>query len=386
MTTTFDSAAHPRGHASNAGSFSDKPQTSPELTLGAADQPILEVFREDREWGIAKVEVGSRTPWGAADHVDHVAPGIAVVGTPSHGGVKLSPERNRLIPKALRQSSGWYEEDCEAAIPGLYFPSAWPHWSQDRFEESVKRWSPDAYEEATGRTVLPGESSVRDEKVWADAHANDYVVRGGSADERPGFKRVKAHLGDGTAAEFLVPVEDLKYGANQSELGQSNRLVIDPARHERLEPLPEPERTPAPLFHEISTPATPSARARLANDLAKRWRRSDGRVETLRDIVERGVSGKSSRVEEGKRIYSLHEKAFVEDSSYSAIQVTKATFDAVQAPDERTPVTIAYQNAQLAQHAFDRAIGWDEQRRLRARLAELDATVDRLRAEEAAAK
>lgn len=34
MTTTFDSSQHPRGHASNAGAFNDKPQSTPDIALG----------------------------------------------------------------------------------------------------------------------------------------------------------------------------------------------------------------------------------------------------------------------------------------------------------------------------------------------------------------
>jgi hypothetical protein len=70
------------------------------------------------------------TPWGKAQSADLVAPGIVVVSTPGHGGVKLSPEFNAKVPKAGRDYAerwvggevGWYEEDVAAGIPILMFP------------------------------------------------------------------------------------------------------------------------------------------------------------------------------------------------------------------------------------------------------------------------
>ena len=79
---------------------------------------------------VSNVRIGSRTPWGTADIVEQIAPGIVVVGTAGHGGVKLSPERNRGISPALRNASGWYEEDCESYIPMMRFPEAFARRDQ----------------------------------------------------------------------------------------------------------------------------------------------------------------------------------------------------------------------------------------------------------------
>lgn len=43
---------------------------------------------------------GGRSPWGQIDHVEILAPGIAMVGTPSHGGIWLAPERRKDMPSA----------------------------------------------------------------------------------------------------------------------------------------------------------------------------------------------------------------------------------------------------------------------------------------------
>ena len=69
---------------------------------------------------IADVE----TPWGAPDNIEHVADGITWYDTPSHGGYHLSDERLAQLPPICRDTragSGWFEEDCDAAIVHLFF-------------------------------------------------------------------------------------------------------------------------------------------------------------------------------------------------------------------------------------------------------------------------
>jgi hypothetical protein len=45
------------------------------------------------------------TPWGVADHVSEIAPGVVEVSTPSHGGFHLNAERNAKVPLAWRVAS-----------------------------------------------------------------------------------------------------------------------------------------------------------------------------------------------------------------------------------------------------------------------------------------
>lgn len=70
-----------------------------------------------------------QTPWGTADVVELIAPGIEWVCTASHGGYRLSPDRNRQVPTAFRALSfaergqqGWYEEDSDWCMVALTFP------------------------------------------------------------------------------------------------------------------------------------------------------------------------------------------------------------------------------------------------------------------------
>lgn len=75
----------------------------------------------------------THTPWGAADTVTNVAPGIDCVTTPSHGGYRLSAEMNAQVPQAWRDASfgklgltGWYEEDCDWCMVAMAFPEHFP--------------------------------------------------------------------------------------------------------------------------------------------------------------------------------------------------------------------------------------------------------------------
>ena len=76
------------------------------------------------------------TPWGAPDTVEPIGTdGIAFVSTPSHGGFYVPPALNSRVPAEHRAitfnrqgESGWYEEDCDAALVVLAFPSLFgPH-------------------------------------------------------------------------------------------------------------------------------------------------------------------------------------------------------------------------------------------------------------------
>lgn len=199
------------------------------------DRATRKAAAEKKQFGETTVHVGSRTPWGTADDVVKVAPGIASVGTPSHGGLKLSPERNKQVNPAWRRSGGWYEEDCEAGIVMVSFPDAFPADPEGLADKSAKNWYPDEYEQVTGKTVTPGESLTRDRQLFEVAHAADYVVFSAqTSDKDPGMVEVAARTGghgSGRPEErrrFLVPRED--YRADGNRFG----FVIDPARHAEM--------------------------------------------------------------------------------------------------------------------------------------------------------
>ncbi len=60
--------------------------------------------------------------------------------TAGHGGIKLSPERNRVVNKAWRRKGGWYEEDVDAAIVILTFPQYFSSTSFEMAQETAARY------------------------------------------------------------------------------------------------------------------------------------------------------------------------------------------------------------------------------------------------------
>ena len=64
------------------------------------------------------------TPWGQADSQTELAPGIISYGTPSHGGIWLSAERQAQLPAGVdnfMHDLRWWEEDCDWAVPYILF-------------------------------------------------------------------------------------------------------------------------------------------------------------------------------------------------------------------------------------------------------------------------
>jgi hypothetical protein len=333
-------------------------QTRPEAVelLISADGAVASV----RELGdVSNIHEGSRTPWGSAQWVSHTAPGIVQVSTAGHGGVKLSPERNRAIPVALRVSSGWYEEDCEAGIAVMYHPEGFPNGSddmdtiRDRARQSVIDWFPGKYETAFGVELDTGVSHQKDQWTWGQLHADDESVisaRGFGDDLPEGMVAVTVarggRLGSGNADDervLLVPGEDYDDDANKHPLGKHHgSFVVDPSKdYQDITPSPKPPLPPRPRYRGIDTSQlTESQRYRAERDLAKQWRFGDGQVKSTRQVIEEGgISGKFSTSQgNGRRKFYLSKPEEAEGDpglgfTY-ALEVPKAVWDAVDAPDK----------------------------------------------------
>ena len=67
--------------------------------------------------------VGSSSPWGEIQSITPLGPDAVAVTTAAHGGIYLSPAAVARIPEPIRQTAysagGWFEEDCDWAIPYL---------------------------------------------------------------------------------------------------------------------------------------------------------------------------------------------------------------------------------------------------------------------------
>jgi hypothetical protein len=128
------------------------------------EQPqVLHYWKEPEE--------GDRSPWGEIQNCAiSTNNGVAIVTTASHGGVRVAPELNNKIPSAFRSKSGWYEEDCNWAIPAYFIPEEYvkvpriygaehqmynPVYAKRMAEKTLRRYYPDKFEKFLARQTAP---------------------------------------------------------------------------------------------------------------------------------------------------------------------------------------------------------------------------------------
>ena len=354
MTSISNTAAERREAArQSTGEFGEHVHSEPELALSETVWPA-ELGGGD-DWGEVTVPYGARTPWGPAQHQEQVAPGIVFVPTEGHGGYFLSPERNKAIPAPFRSRSRWYEEDCEQHIVAFYHFDAVARPDAERTrderlaseDESLRYWYPTAWEKVNGRILEPGESREKDRQTWAADNADEYVMRSQQTIE-DGLILVTARresTGDDDRFIFTREQRDAARDEASEEFGSESRFRI-PAD---MKPQPRPEPEPLkPAFTTVPSTdgLTAAAAKKVQADLDKRWQlRADGQVLTLRQQIEQGhITAKRVYVSDsGAREFYLDN-----DNTSSALKVSKATFDAFEAPDTRTEVDLAREDWQIA--------------------------------------
>ena len=91
---------------------------------------------------------GGSSPWGPIQTVEPLGPDAAFVTTASHGGVRVSLTAWGQLPEAIRSTAfsdnGWFEEDCDWALPYLAL-------GLDAFERDAARAA--EVHQAAARTV-----------------------------------------------------------------------------------------------------------------------------------------------------------------------------------------------------------------------------------------
>lgn len=310
------------------GQFAHDRRAEPSTT-SLSDQP---------NWGsVDEVRIGGRSPWGEIQWVEEIDQGIVRASTAGHGGYKLSPERNRKIPAALRNSDRWYEEDLEANIPVMYFGK--DEEARSSAEERVREWFPDQYEAATGIEVGFGESFVRDKAVWRAEReaAGDWVTTSASmSDDR---LATIVHMSKISAGEldksdemiFVVPLRDeyRNRGENKHFGAYDPPFFIPAARIDQYEHRPVPKPPPRPRATGVNTSALP------AKDMNRYWR-LDGRVTSTKQLIDDGYIIGVDVAKNGKR--SLRCSVTRDDSNtlFYSLPVSKETGDAVAAAIPKT--------------------------------------------------
>jgi len=204
-----------------------------------------------------------RTPWGIAQAVEVLAPGIGLVHTAGHGGIKCDRTANAAIPALWRQPNGWYEEDCECAIPFHFHAKlldlhglAWLKASLSKYPAlaTLKNTFWREYETFFQTTLQPGESCTKDDHLFYVEHANDLIACSAFGDcfqaVPKGLVAVVAKPGGHMSNSrldrwFLVSSEE--YSA------RSRAFLIDPTRHPEIPPL-DPYGPPTPWPMPVNHP------------------------------------------------------------------------------------------------------------------------------------
>lgn len=184
----------------------------------------------------AKTLAPKSSPWGVVQDATELAAGVWLVSTASHGGVKLSPERNAAMPTAVRHADGWYEEDCDWSLAALVHPDAFTAKALTSAHDTARHWLPDEYTAITGEALTPSTSRALSERQFRAMTETAFVVASGFGSWSPFVPEGKVGVcafraSDG--AEQWALVDAAKYKAYPP-------YVLDPEHDEFI---PRPERT-----------------------------------------------------------------------------------------------------------------------------------------------
>ena len=149
------------------------------------------------------------TPWGLSQHAVRYADGIVAHSTAGHGGFSLSPERNRLVPSALRVGGGFYEEDCAWVAVVIAFPELFTEFEKRHADDTLRNVYPQVWEEKHGKLLEPGQSRGKDRSRFDRDNADRWVVISAiQSRHHPGFVECIATLGGRRPTGLGVPSDE----------------------------------------------------------------------------------------------------------------------------------------------------------------------------------
>jgi hypothetical protein len=174
------------------------------------------------------------SPWGGVDHGKDYGEGIFSVSTPSHGGYRIPAKLNKTIPEVFRVKDGWYEEDCDWAVPVFFLSGRFDAEKVANARKTLRAWRWKQWEEHFGEEIPLEESNNKAAELFLLKHANDLL--GGAAwgdwhnNVPEGFVGVSAHRGGDRSRDdgyFLISAKEYVEG----EKNPAEKIVIDPTRH-----------------------------------------------------------------------------------------------------------------------------------------------------------
>lgn len=312
------------------------------------------------QWGTVK---DGRPPaeWGEVNSLVEVAPGVLLANCSGHGGIKLSRERQAVIPYYFRKT--WYEEDCAAAIVRMFHPDEATHAVEseedlervrEEAERLVREYYPEEYEKYTGKKVGLGESYTADAANWYRLHENDTIVRSQADSNISGFVRVTAHTpgNEADTRTYLVPEKDLDQPREQFGKFLAPRLLPSSA----VDVTPPANWNLAPPATRINVDQlTPNQKWRAVEGLNKKWKdRDTGEIYTLKERIESGYyNGKTvvSHWGSGRKRYAFTQS---DDDSVVTI-VPAAVYKAYDVPDSVSESSKIAHKMELARNRKSRA-------------------------------
>ncbi len=169
------------------------------------------------------------TPWGKPQSCEEYGEGVFVYSTASHGGYKVT--KQKAMPEALRNETGWYEEDCEWARVALGFPELFTAYEKKAAEETLRAYEPNVWEAFYGRRLLPGESRARDDERFLEVNKDKLLVISASS-HNENLVKVYATVGGVRSSDLKQHIFLVDRG--EYERNRAAAFVIDPERHQEI--------------------------------------------------------------------------------------------------------------------------------------------------------
>lgn len=384
------------------------------VQLAAATQPghdpVSDEFDEHR-WGRIKGPAeGSYVPghgWGRVNHVYPHGAGIVFASCEGHGGFKLSKQRNQAIPAPLRNSDGWYEEDCEAYIVGAYHPIAFSHAetptaaelddNRRTCEQGLRDWFPDQWTELTGEECTTDNSFTMRSRAsdqarleWQQAVAHEFVIDPSRLPDVAGLDGwnpvTVIRRSDNTSRTIMIPAD------HYTETVPSRDKPLTPVDLDRCVDVTDimddtaPPADPDPV-HDCPVnwnALTPRQQEQVSEQMATLYRDDDDRIVRFDTyLTEQGLCGKKQYVD----ARSGRADHYLVVGNRQMIQVPAATWKAVEVPDMDSATNRADNEMKRARAGLERAYASasrDALDRAKQRLRDAQREVERVNEEQAA--
>jgi hypothetical protein len=201
------------------------------------------------------------TPWGAAQHIEHVADGIDIVSTASHGGILLDPSRVAAMPAYMSNAShagpSAYEEDHDWCMPVLIFENEFrTYYARTKRPDiaavlssakaALRNWRPAVYEQFYGVALKPGESYTRAKEQFYEENKGSWIAIAAWGDWHKdvpaGMVAACALLGCYAETRsskerrfFLIPASE--YSLGPSDKAPRFAFVINLEKHKEIRPI-----------------------------------------------------------------------------------------------------------------------------------------------------